>query len=121
MHPRLALVILVLAGALAADAVGAREPASRLPDSVRRVERETGGQVLKAEPYRGARDGVNRVKVLTDDGRVRVLRDDPRAGAERAPHRGVGRQDSVRPRPAEPRGRAESRADGPDPHARRGQ
>ena len=48
-----------------------------LPASVRRVERQTGGEVLRAEPMQ--RDGreVYRVKVLTSDGRVRVIQDDP--------------------------------------------
>jgi hypothetical protein len=50
---------------------------STLPDSVRRVERQTGGEVLRAEPMQ--RDGreVYRLKVLTADGRVRVVQDDP--------------------------------------------
>ena len=49
-----------------------------LPDSVRRVERQTGGEVLRAEPMQ--RDGreVYRLKVLTADGRVRVLQEDPK-------------------------------------------
>ena len=48
-----------------------------LRDSVRRVERQTGGEVLRAEPMQ--RDGreVYRLKVLTSDGRVRVVQDDP--------------------------------------------
>ncbi len=52
------------------------ESKSSLTDSVRRVERQTGGQVLSAEPMQ--RDGrqVNRVKVLTNDGRVRVMQVD---------------------------------------------
>lgn len=50
---------------------------SALPDSVRRVERTTGGEVLSAEPMQ--RDGreVYRIKVLTADGRVRVMQEDP--------------------------------------------
>jgi hypothetical protein len=50
---------------------------SALPDSVRRVERSTGGEVLRAEPMQ--RDGreVYRMKVLTADGRIRVVQDDP--------------------------------------------
>ena len=50
---------------------------SSLPESVRRVERQTGGEVLRAEPMQ--RDGreVYRLKVLTADGRVRVVQDDP--------------------------------------------
>lgn len=66
---------------LAAPAAFASDPpgtsADRgLPESVRRAERETGGQVLHAERLRGS--GINRVKVLTPEGRVRVLHDDPR-------------------------------------------
>ncbi len=51
---------------------------SALPDSVRRVERSTGGEVLRAEPMQ--RDGreVYRMKVLTADGRVRVMQEEPR-------------------------------------------
>ncbi len=50
---------------------------SALSDSVRRVERDTRGQVLSAEriPFDG-RD-VNRIKVVDDRGRVRVYMDDP--------------------------------------------
>jgi hypothetical protein len=48
-----------------------------LSDSVRRVERDTRGRVLSAErvPYDG-RD-VNRIKVVDQNGRVRVIMDDP--------------------------------------------
>jgi len=48
-----------------------------LAASVRLGERQTGGEVLRAEPMQ--RDGreVYRVKVLTSDGRVRVIQDDP--------------------------------------------
>jgi len=59
----------------------ARSPAkgqrATLPESVRRVERQTGGEVLRAEPMQ--RDGreVHRLKVLTADGRVRVVQEDP--------------------------------------------
>jgi hypothetical protein len=55
----------------------AKAPRGTLPDSVRRVERQTGGEVLRAEPMQ--RDGheVYRLKVLTADGRVRVIQDDP--------------------------------------------
>ena len=50
---------------------------SELPESVLRAERQTGGEVLRAEPMQ--RDGreVYRLKVLTPDGRVRIMRDDP--------------------------------------------
>ena len=47
-----------------------------LPASVRRIERETGGKVLKAQPIQ--RDGreIYRVKIVTPQGRVRVVEDD---------------------------------------------
>ena len=62
-----------------------RERGQGLPDSVRRVERQTGGEVLRAEPMQ--RDGreVYRLKVLTADGRVRVVQDDPGKSRERPP------------------------------------
>lgn len=50
---------------------------SSLTDSVRRVERQTGGEVLSAEPSQQGGRQVNRVKVLTNDGRVRVMQVDP--------------------------------------------
>jgi hypothetical protein len=48
-----------------------------LSDSVRRVERDTRGRVLSAErvPYDGR--NVNRIKVVDQAGRVRVIMDDP--------------------------------------------
>lgn len=59
-------------------------------DSVRRVERETGGEVLRAEPMqRGGRE-VYRLKVLTPEGRVRVMQHDPqRRERFRRPERSV--------------------------------
>lgn len=90
-HPFPLLFSIVLAvtalGETQAWAGHADKPAvgkdSTLPDSVRRVERETGGQVLRAQPIE--RDGreVYRVKVLTPQGRVRVMEND--AGSPRAP------------------------------------
>ena len=52
-------------------------PMSSLSDSVRRVQRETGGRILGAErvPYDG-RD-INRVKYMDDRGRVRYMDDAP--------------------------------------------
>lgn len=57
-------------GALAADP-------SRLPETVSRIERETGARVLSAQrSQRGGRE-VTRIKVYTPEGRVRVVWDDP--------------------------------------------
>ncbi|WP_187770628.1 hypothetical protein [Cognatilysobacter lacus] len=97
----LALTLLV-AGAALADPPDDRHGASARPvtvqvmahessaqerslaESVRRVERATGGQILSAErvPFDG-RD-VNRIKVLDQTGRVRVITEDP----QRRPPRG---------------------------------
>jgi hypothetical protein len=85
----------------------------QLPESVRRVERETGGEVLRAEPMQ--RDGheVYRFKVLTADGRVRVMQDDPNArrgdarndrndddGARSTGNRGAGKGKGKEKRPS---------------------
>lgn len=76
---RLAALLLV---ALATSVPAlARDGDSRLPDAVRRVERETNGQVLKAEQMRSGSERVPRLKVLTPDGRVRVMRGPSAAAA----------------------------------------
>jgi|GEM_PF-1064495 len=92
---RATLLLLLLAGSAGVWAqtppAGPPQDRSRgekrdaLPDSVRRVERETGGEVLRAEPMQ--RDGreVYRLKVLTADGRVRVMQDDPNARRDDPP------------------------------------
>lgn len=56
-----------------------------LADSIRRIERRTGGQVLSAErvPFDG-RD-VSRVKVVDASGRVRVYMDDGRSARPQEP------------------------------------
>ena len=53
-----------------------RNPAS-LSDSVRRAQRETGGQILGAERVQFDGREINRVKVMDDRGRVRFMDDDP--------------------------------------------
>ena len=49
---------------------------------MQRVERETGGTVLSARPIRRGDREVYRMKVLTPEGRVRVVQDDPRRHRE---------------------------------------
>lgn len=44
-----------------------------LPAAVNRVERETGGRVLSAERRNQSGREVNRIKVYTPEGRVRVM------------------------------------------------
>lgn len=68
-------------GVLAADA-------GQLPETVSRIERETGARVLSAQrSQRGGRE-VNRIKVLTPEGRVRVMWDDPQRERAAGPRRG---------------------------------
>jgi hypothetical protein len=69
-------------------------PPAAPADSVRRAERQAGGEVIRATPIQ--RDGreVYRIKVLTADGRVRVVQDDPQARSPRA-----GRRDPQDRRP----------------------
>ena len=75
------LVALMLAALATSVPAIARDADSRLPDAVRRIERETNGQVLKAEQMRSGNERVPRLKVLTPDGRVRVMRGPGAAGA----------------------------------------
>jgi len=75
------LVLLVAALGAGQAMAQKRPPKIDAPpaDSVRRAERQAGGEVIRAEPMQ--RDGreVYRMKVLTADGRVRVVQDDPQA------------------------------------------
>lgn len=48
-----------------------------LSEAVRRIEREYGGQVLSAEPMEYEGRQVNRIKMVDERGRVRVIMDDP--------------------------------------------
>jgi hypothetical protein len=75
------IFLLFIAALLAAPAGAApndNEQYARLPESVQRVERETGGKVLQVKPIQRGDREVYRMKVLTPDGRVRVVQDDPR-------------------------------------------
>jgi hypothetical protein len=75
-------IFLLLIAALVAAPAGAvtndNEQYARLPESVQRVENETGGKVLQVKPIQRGDREVYRMKVLTPDGRVRVVQDDPR-------------------------------------------
>jgi len=72
------------------------DPRARLPDSVQRIERETGGKVLQVRPLQRGDREIYRMKVLTPDGRVKIMQDDPR----RSPRERDAR--SREPRPREP-------------------
>ncbi len=65
-----------------------------LPAAVNRVERETGGRVLSAERRTQSGRQLNRFKVYTPEGRVRVMWDSPR----NTPQRGQ----QIRPQASQP-------------------
>jgi len=80
---------------------------TNLHDSVRRVEQETGGRVLRVEPVRRGGQDTYRMKVLTPEGRVRVMQDDhphPRRETSgrvlQQDRRRDARPDGFRPQPA---------------------
>jgi|SRR5687768_8415232 len=90
LRPLVLLVAILGAGSAVAQKRPSPPPAAAPAtpaDSVRRAERQAGGEVIRAEPMQ--RDGreVYRIKVLTADGRVRVVQDDPQARSPRAARR----------------------------------
>lgn len=98
------LLILAIAFGLPAQAQEeARETSSEREDAgnrVRQVERD-GGRVLQAEPMQRSGREVYRLKVLTPEGRVRVL-DDSRRRDDRPrtfDRSRFGRDDGSRPEP----------------------
>ncbi len=75
--------LLATAACLVCSTAASASEKSDLRSSVNRVERETGGRVLSAERRSQAGREVNRIKVYTPEGRVRVMWDDPRGEAPR--------------------------------------
>ena len=76
-------------------------PHARLPESVRRIERETGGKVLQVRPIQRGDREIYRMKVLTPDGRVKIVQDDPKRPRERErepPRREERTREGERPR-----------------------
>ena len=81
-----------------------QESRSSLSDAVRKVERDTRGEVLSAERVQYDGRDMHRVKVVDDQGRVRVFMQDPQRRGEDSnstpPPRSEGRGSSRRPPPA---------------------
>jgi len=72
-----------------------------LSDAVRRVERDTRGEVLSAERVQYDGRDMHRVKVVDDQGRVRVFMQDPErrdAGATPPPRGGGNSERGQSPR-----------------------
>lgn len=74
--------LLTLAAFFAACPAWAEPPyedqREQMPESVRHVETETGGRVLQVRPMQRGNREIYRMKVLTPEGRIRVMQDDPR-------------------------------------------
>ncbi len=77
--------------------------ASSLSDAVRRVQRETGGQVLGAERVQFDGRDINRIKVMDDRGRVRYMDDDPQRSRGDRGDKDRSRDDAQRNPPARQR------------------
>ncbi len=75
-----------------------QESRSSLSDAVRRVERDTRGEVLSAERVQYDGRDMHRVKVVDDQGRVRVFMQDPQRrnddSGDRPPRNDTGRSDN---------------------------
>ncbi len=79
MTPSFSTLLLVLSLAVAWPVQAEVEGQyGRLPESVARIERETGGKVLQVKSIQRGDREIFRMKVLTPEGRVRVMHDDPR-------------------------------------------
>ena len=95
------------------DSPPPRPNRSSLSDSVRRAQRESGGQVLGAERVQFDGREINRIKVMDDRGRVRYMDDDPQRRRNRS-----GNEDSRRERDSDDHGRGAERPES-TPRARR--
>lgn len=73
----LALLLLPMPLAWAGDR------ADNLQDAIAQVQRETGGRVLSADAVPAGGRELYRIKVLTPDGRVRVITKTSRVGSDR--------------------------------------
>ena len=82
---------------------GRKDSRSSLSDAVRRVERDTRGEVLSAERVQYDGRDMHRVKVVDDQGRVRVFMQDPQRrddGNTPPPRSNDSRGSQRRPPPA---------------------
>lgn len=104
----IAVALVATACVMACPHAVASDEDNNLPSSVRRVERETGGRVLSAERRHQSGREVNRIKVFTPEGRVRVMWDEPRhaappaARSDASPEPRAQRSRDPRPVPSRP-------------------
>lgn len=109
------LIVAAVATALPVHAEEARQRRAEASERIRQVERD-GGRVLRAERVQRGGQETYRLKVLTPEGRVRVLHgneDRSRPEPGRFERRGLQVRDRMR-RPPEPRAATGERRE-PDP------
>jgi hypothetical protein len=85
----LAILLCLSCGATLAPSVAHAQRALNLQEAAERVQSQTGGRILSAETVRIGRTKVYRIKVLTREGRVRVVQV-PAAGPPTEPRQGDG-------------------------------
>ena len=90
--PKLSRWLLASLPALLAPALVHAAPQDKAPttleEAVARVQQDTGGKILSADPRRFGRRTEYRIKVLTPEGHVRTISissDAPQAGAVKHP------------------------------------
>jgi uncharacterized membrane protein YkoI len=84
MKPLLHTLLLAsVLAAIAPAALLANDRVGSLQEAVEEVQRETGGRVLSADTVRAGPRELYRIKVLTPDGRVRVVTKSSRGAGRR--------------------------------------
>lgn len=112
------LLFAAFALALPVSAEEARAQKAEVGERIRQVERE-GGQVLRAERMQRGGEEVYRIKVLTPDGRVRVMHDQREPEVRPPPRtdrRSLMLRDRARPAPPSPPA-PQTRSDAREPQA----
>lgn len=119
LRPLLLLAAFAVVPAAFAEEV--RSDRAEMGERIRQVERD-GGRVLRAERVQRGGEDVYRIKVLTPEGRVRVLQEQPRQDREppRTDRRSLMLRDRARrPMPRErelaPEARSSERPRQPEP------
>ncbi len=102
IQSRVNIAVVVLVGAACAvPAARAADERGHLPETVHRIERETGGKVLSAERSSHNGQEATRIKLYTPEGRVRVMWDQPQrerpVQPEPAPRPQMARPETSRP------------------------
>lgn len=80
MSTTLRPLLIVFCLCIAAPSLNARDRLSSIQEAIEDVQRETGGRVLSADIVRAGPRELYRIKVLTPDGRVRVVTKSSRGG-----------------------------------------